>query len=49
MWESGIMLAFWGDKEDLTAGDCTTLSKRLRYSNRAISNSNVTVAKLLLF
>ena len=35
-------LAFWGDNEALTAKkseDCTIPLKRLRYSNRAVSNS----------
>ena len=36
------MLAFWGDNEALTArksADYTIPLKRLRYSNRAVSNS----------
>jgi len=33
------MLAFWGDNEALTAADCTNLSKRSRYFNRAVGNS----------
>ena len=48
MWEWGIMLAFWGNNEALSAAYCTNLSKRLRYSNRAVSNSNATVTKPLL-
>ena len=35
------MLAFWGNNEALTAADCTNLSKRSRYSNREVSNSNI--------
>ena len=35
--ESGIMLA----------ADCTNQSKQLRYSNRAVSNSNITVTQPL--
>ena len=45
MWESGIMLAFWGNNEVLTAADCTNPSKRSRYSNRVDSNFIVTVTK----
>ena len=41
------MLAFLGNKA-LTAVDCTNPSKRLRCSNRAVSDSNKTVTKPLL-
>ena len=46
MWknqESGIMLVFWGNNEVLTAADSTNPSKRLRYSNWAVSNFVATV------
>jgi len=42
------MLAFRSDKTALAARksvDCIILYKRLRYSNRAVSNSNRTVIK----
>ena len=38
------MLAFLGDFIALTVADCT---KRSRYSNRAVSNSNLTVTEEL--
>ena len=41
------MLAFLGNKA-LTAADCTNPSKRLKCSNRAVSDSNKTVTKPLL-
>ena len=50
MWESKIMLAFWGDNKAITArkyADCTIPWKRLRYSNRAVSNSIITVTEAL--
>ena len=48
MQESGIMLSFWGNNEALTAAVGTNPSKRSRYSNRAVSNSNITVTKPLI-
>ena len=38
MWESGIILVFWGNNEALTAADCTNPSERSRYSYKAVSN-----------
>ena len=42
------MLAFSGDNKALTVADCTISFKRSRYSNRAVSNSIITVMALLL-
>ena len=41
------MLAFWGNNEALTAAHCTNPSEQLRYSNRAVNDSNITVTKPL--
>ena len=42
------MLPFWGNKEALTAAECTNPSKKLRYSDRVVSNSYIIVTKPLL-
>ena len=42
------VLTFWGDNETLTAADCASPSKGLKYSNRAVSISDITVNKPIL-